>query len=134
MAKAPAWQVGDAVYGLLVDPETGLYRVHGVGRVERIEGGTMHLTTTKGTKTWGVTDWPAFKSRADGEAYILDHPGPNHGRQPMAHHGAPVTQPEPEWECLRCERIREGKMVDDDLDHARRCPYRGTSRDPDPRG
>lgn len=93
-SKAPAWQVGDAVYALLVDPDTGLYKVHGVGRVMRIEGGTMHLATKKGPKTWGVTDWPAFKSRADGEAYCVEHPGPNHGRLPMAHHDAPSPKTE----------------------------------------
>lgn len=134
--KPPDWQIGDAVYGLRLDPETGLYRVHGEGRVVRIEGGMLHLATTKGPRTWGVTDWPAFKTRAEGEAYIKEQPRPGGSdRGPMAHHvavpaAAAPAPTEPEWQCLRCERIRDGKMVDDDLDHTRRCPYRGTGRDP----
>lgn len=43
--------------------------------------------------------------------------------------GAPAEQ----WECLRCERLLDGRepLVPD---HALRCPYRGTGRDPEPRG
>jgi hypothetical protein len=35
----------------------------------------------------------------------------------------------PEWECLRCERLKLGNDVTG-LDHTPRCPYRGTGRDP----
>jgi hypothetical protein len=43
--------------------------------------------------------------------------------------GAPVEQ----WECLRCEQLRAGL---DPLvpDHTPRCAYRGTGRDPEPKG
>lgn len=81
--KPPDWKVGDAVYSLLIDQETFLYRVHGVGRIVRIEGATLHLATKRGPRTWGATDWPAFRSREDAEAYIRDKPGPQwsqHGR------------------------------------------------------
>ena len=84
--QPPAWQVGDAVYGLRLDPGTGLYRVHGVGRVVRIEGGTLHLATRKGPATWGATEWPAFKTRAEGEAYIAENPRPDKSSRPMAHY------------------------------------------------
>jgi hypothetical protein len=135
--KLPDWKIGDTVYSLRLDPSTGRYRVHGEGRVVRIEGGTLHLDSTQGPRTWPATAWPAFRTREEGEAYIAEHPGPNHGKEPMAHHTAPVaatSAPEPEWQCLRCERVRDGRMVDDDLDHTRRCPYRGTGRDPDVKG
>ncbi len=131
--ELPAWQIGDAVYGLVVDPATGRYRVKGIGRVVRIEGGTLHLATTKGPKTWGVTSWPAFKTRAEGEAYIAENPSPQGERGPMAHYGPSTVSPDSEWECLRCEQIREG-YEPTVPDHSPRCSYRGVGRDPDPQG
>lgn len=83
--ELPDWQVGDPVYALTVDPATNLYRVTGVGRVVRIEGAHLHLETKRGPRTWGRTEWPAFRSRADAEAYVAVKPGPNAGRLPMAH-------------------------------------------------
>lgn len=130
--KPPTWQVGDAVYGLVVDPITGHYRVLGIGRVVRIEGGTLHLTSTKGPRTWGVTAWPAFKTRADGEAYVAEHPTPQGERGQMAHYG-PSSAPAERWECLRCEQIRAG-CEPTVPDHSPRCSYRGAGRDPDPKG
>ncbi len=94
--QLPDWKIGDRVYGLVVDPETGRYVVKGVGRVVSIEGGTLHLATTKGPRTWGATEWPAFKSRADGEAYLLEKSRPGNNRGPMAHHTEPVTGRDPE--------------------------------------
>lgn len=41
--------------------------------------------------------------------------------------------PESDWLCLRCEQIRDGRepLVPD---HTPRCAYRGTGRDPEPKG
>lgn len=41
--------------------------------------------------------------------------------------------PESDWLCLRCEQLRDGRepIVPD---HTPRCPFRGTGRDPEPRG
>lgn len=64
--------------------------------------------------------------------------GPEHVAKPVpgtvtVGHSTPGA-PAEHWECFRCERIRDGKMVDGELDHTKRCPYRGTGRDPDPKG
>lgn len=128
-AQLPAWQVGDTVYALRLDPTTGRYRVHGVGRVVRIDGGTLHLATTKGPATWGVSEWPAFKTRAEGEAYVADNPTPAGSRGQMAHYGPSAAAPAAKWECLRCEQIREG-YEPTVPDHSPRCSYRGMGRDP----
>jgi hypothetical protein len=46
---------------------------------------------------------------------------------------APVKVEPVTYECLRCERLLDGlePLVPG---HALRCPYRGTGRDPEPRG
>lgn len=43
--------------------------------------------------------------------------------------GAPAE----EWECLRCEQLRDGGEPNVP-GHAIRCPYRGTGRDPEREG
>lgn len=131
--ELPDWQPGDRVYGLAIDPATGRYRVRGVGRVVSIEAGKLHLATTKGPRTWGATEWPAFKSREAGEAYLREKSRPGLNNGPMAHHTEPVTSSS--WECGRCENIREGLAPPAWApEHSPRCPYRGTSRDPEHRG
>lgn len=131
--QLPTWQVGDSVYGLIVDPITGRYVVKGIGRVVRIEGGMLHLTTTKGSTTWGVTAWPAFKTRAEGEAYVAEHPTPGGNRGQMAHYGPSSAAAVEQWECLRCARLLAG-LEPVVPDHSPRCSYRGTGRDPEPKG
>lgn len=44
-------------------------------------------------------------------------------------HSTPGAPPE-QWECLRCERLRDG-LEPGVPDHAQRCPFRGSGRDPD---
>jgi hypothetical protein len=95
-----------------------------VGRIVRIEGGTLHLATVKGPATWGVSEWPAFKTRAEGEAYIAEHPTPQGERGQMAHYGPSTAAPAERWECGRCERLKLGNDVTG-LDHSPRCPWRG---------
>jgi hypothetical protein len=121
------WQVGDAYYSLRLDPGTGRYVVWGEGRVVRIVGGTLHLQTrTRGVITCSATECPAFKTRADGEEYLRENPRPDRNSRPMAGHGPSSA---PSWQCLRCEQLREG--LDPAVpEHAPRCPYRATGRDP----
>lgn len=136
-AKLPAWQVGDAVYSLRLDPITGRHRVHGEGRVVRIVGGTLHLRSTKGPKTWPGTAWPAFKSRADGEAYVAEHSRPGGNRGQMAHYGPSTATPEEKppdsgvtsWQCGRCLWLAE-RVGEEIPDHARQCRYRGRGDPP----
>lgn len=128
--QLPAWQVGDTVYSLRLDPVTGRHRVFGEGRVVRIEGGTLHLQSTKGPKTWAATSWPAFKTRAEGEAYVAEHSRPGGNRGQMAHYGPSTAPAEGQWQCLRCEQIREGYQPTVP-DHSPRCSYRGMGRDPE---
>ncbi len=120
-AKLPDWQIGDRVYGLVVDPTTGRYVVKGVGRVVSIDGGTLQLATTKGPRTWGKTEWPAFKTREEGETYLLEKSRPGLNNGPMAHHTAPVTSSS--WECLRCEQIADG-TAPTVPEHSLWCPKR----------
>jgi hypothetical protein len=140
-AKLPTWQVGDSVYSLRLDPITGRHRVHGEGRVVRIESGTLHLATTKGPKTWAATSWPAFKTRAEGEAYVAENPTPQGSRGQMAHYGpsTAATEEKPpdsgvtNWQCGRCLWLAEGRIGEEIPDHARQCRYRGRG-DPEQNG
>ena len=91
--KQQDWKVGDAVYGLRFVASTGRWRVHGEGRIVRIDGSTLHLATTKGPKTIPAHAWPAFKTREEGEAYCREHPGPQLDSRPMAHYGADTSTP-----------------------------------------
>jgi hypothetical protein len=137
--QLPTWQVGDTVYGIRLDPNTGRFRVHGEGRVVRIEGGTLHLATTKGPATWGVSEWPAFKTRAEGEAYIAENPTPSGNRGQMAHYG-PSTYVAPEetppdsgatsWQCGRCLWLAEGRPGEEIPEHSPRCVWRGRGDPP----
>lgn len=93
------WQVGDAVYCRYFRADTGRYFIRGEGRVVAIEGNELVLATrTKGTIRHSRFTWPAWKSRAEGEAWIAKDPSPG-GSRPMAHHG-------PDFECLYCEQLR----------------------------
>lgn len=129
--RSEDWKVGDSVWACFPDRATGRYTIRGIGRVARIEPPYLILATLRsGEKRVGITDYPQFNTREAAEAYIAEHPAPRSPGQPMAHH----TPPPEQWECLRCERVREGLPVGDVLDHTQRCPYRGTGRDPDVRG
>ncbi len=125
-----SWAVGDLVYARYVDPTTGRYVARLEGMVVRIEGAELVLATDSGEVRCSAQAWPRWKTLADAEAHLKRDPTPYTSSLPMAHYTAPA--PEPPWECLRCLQIVEGLVTVPD--HAPRCPYRGTGRDPDPRG
>jgi hypothetical protein len=61
-----------------------------------------------------------------------EHPLPKPmpiGSGPMGLTTGMMVPTEPQWECLRCERLKLGKEVDG-LDHIRQCPWRDTGLDP----
>jgi hypothetical protein len=41
-------------------------------------------------------------------------------------------EPAADWQCLRCELILARQPADEIPEHARRCEFRDTGRDPDP--
>jgi hypothetical protein len=67
-----------------------------------------------------------------------EHPPPKPmpiGSGPMGLTTGHMVPSEPQWECGRCENIREGLPPPEIApDHSPRCPYRGTGRDPEPKG
>lgn len=89
--------------------------------------GIFRGMATRRKKPWNAgLEIPGIGSRPESPA-----PKPLAGAI-VAGHSTPGA-PESEWECLRCERIREG-LEPVVPDHAPRCDYRGTGRDPERRG
>ncbi len=72
-----AWQVGDAVYLRYFDASTGRYVLRGKGRIVRIEGDQLVLATrSSGEVRCSRLIWPAWKTRAEGEASLARNPTP----------------------------------------------------------
>jgi len=129
----PRWNVGDPVFARYYDSRTQRYFVKGHGRVLRIEGDTIVMRTRAGEEHAHVSTVGLWRSKEEAEAAIALDPSPQQQAGPMAHHTAPVQVEPVDHECLRCERLLDGlePLVPD---HTPRCPYRGTGRDPEPRG